>query len=69
MSLKNNKAAFDYSEYLRDYYNRMASGKERVPSNAELSLFYKKLARVIKDSQVNEEYVEMLEELPLKKIA
>jgi len=49
MNLNNkNKSAtvFNYSEYLRNYYNRLASGLEKIPSDAELSLFLRQLGNV-----------------------
>lgn len=45
-SNKLNLNTFNYSNYLRDYYNRMLAGEEKVPSNAELELFFRKLGKV-----------------------
>jgi hypothetical protein len=41
----NTSKAFNYSSYLRDYYFKLASGEEKVPSNAELELFIRKLIK------------------------
>lgn len=47
MNLKNKTTSvFNYNNYLRDYYNRLASGEEKVPSDAELSLFLRKLVKL-----------------------
>lgn len=43
MSKKNSDGAINYSLYLRDYYNRLATGSEKMPSDAELSLFLRQL--------------------------
>ncbi len=73
MNLKHKTAnVFDYSNYLRNYYNRLASGKEKVPSDAELTLFLRQLGNVslIKSAQseVSEE-AESIDEVAFKMTA
>ena len=67
------KAVFNYSEYLRDYYNRMAAGLEKVPSNSELALFMRQLVRVPvagNFNKIDELEADHLEDvLPMKLIA
>ena len=38
-----NSSEFDYTEYLREYYNRMLRGEERIPSAKEVSFFFQEL--------------------------
>ena len=61
--------ALNYSNYLRDYYFRLASGEEKVPSNAELELFIRKLGKTPLNSKNNSDSLTEDEEVELKLIA
>ena len=70
MSKKQKDGAIKYSLYLRDYYNKLATGREKMPSDAELSLFLRQLVKNI-DSKASkkEEAIESIDEFKIPKRA
>ncbi|MBN8568400.1 MAG: hypothetical protein J0M18_02115 [Ignavibacteria bacterium] len=51
----NTEVSFDYAEYLKEYYFRMARGEERVPSAKEVKFFFQELFSTMSASISTEE--------------